>query len=86
MREMKAIEYTCGLSAVIVALGLYSYYVRELLSSLVLFTGVFFVLGLVALGVFLVWCAGEWIASWAPPVSRNVIALSRRLLAAYARS
>ena len=85
MREIKAIEYTCGLSAVIVGLGLYSYYVREALASLVLFTGAFFVLGLVVLGVFLVWCAGEWVAIWAQPASRSVIALSRRLIAAYVR-
>ena len=71
---------------VIVGLGLYSYYVRELLASLVLFTGVFFILGLTALGMLLVWCAGEWIAIWAPPASRNLIGLSRRLIAAYARS
>jgi hypothetical protein len=86
VRDIKTIEYTCGLSAVIVGLGLCSYYVRELLSSLALFTGVFFVLGVVVLGLFLIWSAGEGAAIWAPPASRNVIALSRRLLAAYARS
>jgi hypothetical protein len=71
---------------VIVGLGLYSYYVRELLASLVLFTGFFFILGLTAVGMLLVWCAGEWIATWAPHASRNVIALSRRLIAACATS
>jgi len=76
VREHKAIGYTCGLSVVIVGLGLYSYYVRELLASLVLFTGAFFLLGLVALGIFLIWTA---------PTSRNVVALSRRLIAAYAK-
>ena len=86
MREIKAIEYTCGLSAVIVGLGLYSYYVRELMASLVLFAGAFLFLGLLALGVFLVWCAAEKVAIWTPPASRSVIALSRRLIAAYARS
>ena len=50
LREIKTIDYTCGLSVVIVGLGLYSYYVRELLASLVLFTGTF-LLGLV-LGCF----------------------------------
>jgi hypothetical protein len=86
LRETKAIEYTCGLSVVIVGLGLYSYYVRELLASLALFTGAFFILGLVALGMFLVWRAGVKIAMWTPPASRSVLALSRRVIAAYARS
>ena len=86
LRKTKAIEYTCGLSTVIVGLGLYSYYVRELLASLALFTGAFFILGLAAFGVFLVWCAGEKVAMWTPPASRSVIALSRRLIAAYAKS
>jgi hypothetical protein len=71
---------------VIVGLGLYSYYVRELLASLALFAGAFFILGLVALGIFLVWCAGAKIAMWTPPASRSVIALSRRFIAAYAKS
>ena len=48
MRELKATEYTCGLSVLIVGLGLYSYYVRELLASLVLFTLAFFFVGLAA--------------------------------------
>ncbi len=69
----------------IVGLGLYSYYVRELLASLVLFTIAFFFLGLAALGVFLVWCASEKVAIWTLPASRNMIALSRRLITAYTR-
>jgi hypothetical protein len=31
--KLKALEYTCGLGVMIVGLGLYSYYVRELLVS-----------------------------------------------------
>lgn len=64
---------------------MYSYYVRELLASLVLFGVACFFLGLVVLGVFLVWCAGEKAAIWARFASRTMIVLSRRLLAAYAR-
>ena len=86
MREIKPIEYTCGLSAVIVGLGLYSYYVRELLASLVLFTGAFFLLSLMALGMVLVYYVGQKVAIWAPPASRNMVSLSRRLIAAYAKS
>jgi len=86
LRQTKAIQYTCGLGVVIVGLGLNSYYVRELLASLALFAGAFFILGLVALGVFLVWCTVARIATWTPPVSRSVIAFSRRFIAAYAKS
>jgi hypothetical protein len=85
MREIKAAEYTCGIGAVIVGLGLYSYYVRELLASLLLFSAVFFFLGLVAAGMFFIWSASEQLAIWTVPASRNVIAFSRRLIAAHAR-
>ena len=51
----------------IVGLGLYSYNVRELLASLALFTAVFFFLGLVALAVFLLWCASVQVAIWTHP-------------------
>lgn len=86
MREIKVTEYTCGIGAVIVGIGLYSYYVRELLASLALFTGAFLIVAMVPLGVFLVWSAAERIAIWTTPASRNVMALSRRIIAAYARS
>ncbi len=85
MRNLKAIQYTCALSVVIVGLGLYSYYVRELLASLALFAGAFFALGLVALAVFLLWFVAEKVATWVPVASRGMIALSRRLIAAYAK-
>jgi hypothetical protein len=70
---------------VIVGLGLYSYFIRELLASLVLFAGAFFVLGLVALGMSLIWYMCEKVSVWTPHASRNLIALSRRLIAAYAK-
>ena len=82
MRELKATEYTCGLSVLIVGLGLYSYYVRELLASLVLFTLAFFFVGLAALGVFFIWCASVQVALWTPSASRNLIAYSRRRITA----
>ena len=85
LRELKAIQYTCGLGVMIVGLGLYSYYVRELLASLALFSLAFFFLGLIVMGVFLVWCASVQVAVWTRPASRNMIALSRRLITAYAR-
>lgn len=85
MRENRPIEYTCGLGVVIVGLGLYSYYVRELMVSLALFTGVFFLLSLVALGVALVYWTGRKVAHWATPASRTMASFSRRLIAAYAK-
>ena len=85
MQKVKAIEYTCGLSGVIVGLGLYSYFIRELLASLALFTGAFFLLGLAAVGIFLVCSAVMQAAIWTLPASRSMIALSRRLVAAYVR-
>jgi hypothetical protein len=85
LRKLKAIEYTCGLSVVIVGLGLYSYYVRELLASLLLFSVAFFCLGLVALGAFLIWYASWQLAFWTGPVSRHMVAVSQRLITAYER-
>jgi hypothetical protein len=86
MSEIKVAEYTCGISAGIVGLGLYSYYVRELLASLLLFSAMFFFLGLVAAGIFFIWVVSEQIVIWTVPASRNVIAFSRRFVAAYART
>jgi hypothetical protein len=85
LRKLKANDYTCGLSVVILGLGLYSYYVRELLVSLLLFCVAFFFLALAVLGAFLIWYAGEQMAIWTRPATRNMIVLSRRLITAYAR-
>ena len=65
MREIKIRDYTCGLIVTIVGLGLYSYYVRELLAALTLFSVAFFILALVALGALLVWSASVQVAIWA---------------------
>ena len=48
----------------IVALGLYSYYVRELLASLLLFTAFFLAAGLIVLDTVLAWYASKQIALW----------------------
>lgn len=85
MRELKKIACTCGLIAVIVGLSLYSYRVRELLASLVLFTMAFFSLGAVALGAYLIWWASEKVAIRSAPASRKMISLSRRFIFAYTR-
>jgi hypothetical protein len=83
--EIKIRDYTSGLIVTIVGLGLYSYYVRELLAAFTIFSLAFFFLALVVLGAVLVWCASVQVAVWARPASRSMIAFSRRLIASYAR-
>ena len=85
MREIKNRDYTYGLIVTIVGFGLYSYYVRELLAALTLFSVAFFFLALVGLGALLVWYAGVQVAIWTTPAKRGMVAFSRRLIAAYAR-
>lgn len=85
MSEIKIRDYTCGLIVTIVGLGLYSYYTRELLAALTLFSVAFFFLALVGLSALLVWCAGVQVAILAKPASRDMIAFSRRLIAVYAK-
>jgi len=74
--KLKALEYTCGLGVMIVGLGLYSYYVRELLASLFLFSVFFFSMSLVVVSVFLAWSASKQLALWSQPASRNAITLT----------
>jgi hypothetical protein len=74
--KLKALDYACGLGVMIVGLGLYSYYVRELLASLFLFSVVFFSMSLVVLSVFLAWSAIKQVALWSQPASRNAITLA----------
>jgi hypothetical protein len=83
--EIKIRDYTSGLLVTIVGLGLYSYYVRELLAALTIFSVAFFLLALVGLGALLAWCASVQVAVWARPASRSMIAFSRRMIASCAR-
>ncbi len=76
MGKIKIRSYMCGLAVMIVALGLYSYYVRELLASLLLFSALFLVVGLIVLGAVLAWYASEQAALWCRLVSRTAIALT----------
>lgn len=85
MREIKTRDYACGLILTIAGLGLYSYYVRELMAALTIFSVAFFALALVGLGAVLVWSASVQVAIWATPASRNILAFSRRLIAAHAK-
>ena len=85
MRESKVRSYAYGFAVTIVVLSLYSYYVRELLATLALFSIAFVVLALVALTFLLLWTASEQVALWTRPASRNAIAYSRRLVASNAK-
>jgi hypothetical protein len=83
--EIKIRDYSWGLIVTVAGVGLYSYYVRELLAALTLFSIFFLVFALLGLAALLVWCASLQVAIWARPASRQVIAFSRRMIAAYAR-
>lgn len=86
LREARIRYFMCGLAVTIVGLGMYSYYVRELLASLALFSMGFVFLALIGLGVFFVWWASAQVGIWAGPASRNMKAFTRRLISAYAKS
>lgn len=86
LRDPKAFQYIGGLSLVIGAPGMHSYYLRELLAFLALFAGAFLVLLLTVLGFYLLWCLLVMAASWTPQASRSVIAFSRRFIAAYVKA
>jgi hypothetical protein len=85
LTRINIIKCSGGAGISIVALDLYSYYVHELLVSLVLFTAVFLVLALATFAAVLLWWASEQLANRSGPASRKFIAFSRRLIAAHAR-
>lgn len=74
--KIKIRNYTCGLAVTIVALGLYSYYVRELLASLLLFSALFPAMGLIVLSAVLAWHAARQVALWSSVASRNATAFT----------
>jgi hypothetical protein len=85
LRTVKISECACGLAVTILALGFSSYYMRELLVSLALFSVAFLFLALTVLAAILLWWASEQLANRTGPASRKVIAFSRRLIAANAK-
>jgi hypothetical protein len=85
LRTPKIREFACGLFVTILGLGFSSYYIRELLVSLALFSAAFLFLALSVLAAILLWWASEQLAGWSGPASRKVLAFSRRLIATYAR-
>jgi hypothetical protein len=84
-RAPKFRECAWGLVITTLGLGFFSYYLRELLVSLAIFSVAFLFLALTVLAAILLWWASEQLAGWSASASRKVIALSRRLLANYAR-
>ena len=85
LRTLKISECACGLAVTLLGLGFSSFYMRELLVSLALFSVAFLFLALTVLALILLWWASEQLANRTGPASRKVIAFSRRLIATYAR-
>lgn len=54
------------------------YFVQEMLVALMLFTGLFAILATMALALYLIDRAGQWIWEWAGQHSRPTIQLARR--------
>ena len=73
------------MAVIIVALALHSYYVRELLVSVALFSLGFLFLAVLVIATVVLWWASEQLADRAGRVSRKVMALSRRVIAAHAK-
>jgi hypothetical protein len=85
LRKPKISEFTGGLVVAIAGLGFTSFYVRELLVSLAVFSVAFGVLTLATLAAVILWWASERVASKTGPASRKVLAFSRRIIAAHER-
>ena len=77
--EKKARKWMWVGLAAFVALQIY--FVQEMLAALMLFTGVFAVIAIVALILYLVDRAGQWSIGWAGQRARPAILLARRGLA-----
>jgi hypothetical protein len=76
--KIKIRNYTCGLAVSIVALGLYSYYMRELLASLYSFRADLLGMGFGALSVVLAWYAAKQVALWSMLASQTEIVVPYR--------
>jgi len=85
LRKPKINECACGFVFTILGLGFCSYYIRELLVSLALFSVAFLFLALLVFAAVLLWWASEQLADKSRPASRKMIAFSRRLIATYAK-
>jgi hypothetical protein len=86
LRELKITGHTCRLVLIIGGFGLYSYALRQLPVRFNIFTVVFFSLTVVALCTLLVRWASVQLAIRTRPLSRNVLTLSRHLIAEHTRA
>ena len=74
--EKKARKWMWAGLAALVALQMY--FVQEMLAALMLFAGVFVIVALIALVIYLVDRAGQWSIGWAGERARPAIQLARR--------
>jgi uncharacterized membrane protein YqjE len=74
--EKKARKWMWAALAAFLALQIY--FVQEMLAALILFTGVFVIVALLALMMYLVDQAGQWSLEWAGEHVRPAIHLLRR--------
>ncbi len=74
--EKKARKWMWVGLAAFVALQIY--FVQEMLAALILFTGGFVILAIVALVIYLVDRAGQWSIGWAGEQARPAMQLARR--------
>ena len=68
--------------ALVSFVALQIYFVQEMLAALALFTGVFIILGIIALILYLIDRAGQWGLGWAGRGARPAVKLARRGLTA----
>ena len=63
---------------VLAFVALQIYFVQEMLAALMLFAGVFAILAIAALGLYLIDGAGQWSLEWAGKHARPALQLARR--------
>ena len=71
---------------IILGLTVFPYFASELLAGLALFSAAFFFLVLTVMSAIFIWSASKQMTIMTIPTSRNLLAFSRRLVTAYAKS
>jgi hypothetical protein len=77
-REKKVRKWMWAALLFVVAMQIYFF--QQMLAALILFTGVFIILGIIALLLYLVDRAGRWGLGWAGNHARPAVQLVRRSL------
>jgi hypothetical protein len=80
LREPKARKWMWIALASFVALQMY--FVQEMLAALALFTGIFIILAVIALLLYLIDRIGQWSLGWAGEHARPAVKMARRGLTA----